>query len=83
MCSRFFVEAAKSDISPDFFGLRRHKCTNDIRSGSNKFPLGTPFYLRIRNPKDLFHLHIQASIGECGSCSMSSYLAHAHNESAV
>ncbi len=37
-------EGTQSDIPPDFFTLRSHKCINNIRSGSNKFPLGTPLY---------------------------------------
>jgi hypothetical protein len=38
---------AKPDISPDFLALRGYKCCNNIRSGSNKFPLGTPLHTPI------------------------------------
>ena len=41
------VTSSKLDISPDFLTLRCHKCRNNIRSGSNKFPLGTPLQFSI------------------------------------
>ena len=47
---------AKRDISPDFLALRGHKCCNNTRSGSNKFPLGTPLFFqhhKLENSHDL------------------------------
>jgi hypothetical protein len=34
--------SGQADIPPDSSTLRSHNCCNEIRSSSNKFPLGTP-----------------------------------------
>ncbi len=45
----------KPEIPPDFLTLCGHKCRNDIRSGSNKFPLGTPLYNSLNINKIRLH----------------------------
>ena len=40
----FLCQPLEWGVAPDFLTLRGHKCRNNIRSGSNKFPLGTPLF---------------------------------------
>jgi hypothetical protein len=46
-------------IPPDFRALRSHKCINNIRSSSNKFPLGTPLYFNSRKLQNPLNLLVQ------------------------
>ena len=48
-------------ISPDFLPLRSHKRCNNIKRGSNNFPLETPFYFDSRKLTDPLKLPVQSN----------------------